>query len=489
MRREASALLESTDLESPDFDLGDLEARYRRTALKAFSAALQGRINGRPLLLPKGARCGHCGVGTLRRNGFRPKTVTTTLGSMRLQRAHYVCDHAECGTGTYPLDLKLDLGRGRWSQELLRVLGEVGQHISFGPSAELLRDLLGVVVSGRHLGRVVRREGEAMEADRQGREPQPPARVEPVMHCSVDGTAAPMKPSQVQGRRGRGEDGKARSREAKLLSFHRAELQPDGTFRMHGKTVCGAIESAASPGTSLEPAAFTRRLGWRGVQSGFDQAAIQVVVADGAPWIWNVVEERFPRAVQILDVYHVKARLVEVALARRGGKAATAERREQWVESRLAALKRGRLNQVIAELERDQGCTAAQDCARYFRNNRSRMDYPRYRRNGWCCSSAVIESVCKSIVGGRIKGSGPALERRGRQRHDRPALRPRQRRGGGALRTAAPGQHPAVRTPQQRAESTRSETPRSLAAVGAQQKCPTHLLDANHPSRFLYSYT
>jgi hypothetical protein len=148
-----------------------------------------------------------------------------------------------------------------------------------------------------------------------------------------------------------------------------------------------------------EPSDFAKRLVWRATVSGFDLARHQVVVADGAAWIWKVVEEEYPLAVQILDLYHVKARLVEVTLARRGGKESSAESREEGVKSRLDALKRGRLESVIEELERCADCAACRDCARYFRNQRSRMDYPRYRRRGWCCSSAVIKSACKHIVG------------------------------------------------------------------------------------------
>ena len=55
------------------------------------------------------------------------------------------------------------------------------------------------------------------------------------------------------------------------------------------------------------------------------------------------------------------------------------------------------------------------------------MNYPYYRRQGWCCSSAVIESACKQILGGRIKGS--ALECGGCEREDHVALRLRQWRG------------------------------------------------------------
>jgi hypothetical protein len=44
------------------------------------------------------------------------------------------------------------------------------------------------------------------------------------------------------------------------------------------------------------------------------------------------------------------------------------------------------------------------DAARYLRNNRSRMDYPRYRRLGLPVTSAWMESLVKE-VNYRVKGT------------------------------------------------------------------------------------
>jgi hypothetical protein len=42
----------------------------------------------------------------------------------------------------------------------------------------------------------------------------------------------------------------------------------------------------------------------------------------------------------------------------------------------------------------------------YFRNNVHRMDYPRYRANGWSIGSGAVESACKAVVGQRLKLAG-----------------------------------------------------------------------------------
>ena len=50
-------------------------------------------------------------------------------------------------------------------------------------------------------------------------------------------------------------------------------------------------------------------------QCGLEQAQQVVVLGDGAPWIWNLVAEHFPEAVQIVDLYHAKEHVWDVAHA------------------------------------------------------------------------------------------------------------------------------------------------------------------------------
>ena len=42
----------------------------------------------------------------------------------------------------------------------------------------------------------------------------------------------------------------------------------------------------------------------------------------------------------------------------------------------------------------------------YVRNNLHRMDYPRYRKEGWQIGSGHIEAACKTVVNQRLKQSG-----------------------------------------------------------------------------------
>ena len=65
--------------------------------------------------------------------------------------------------------------------------------------------------------------------------------------------------------------------------------------RTHGKSnYVGAIESAEKFGLRLYTEAWRR---------GWSQANKKVVIGDGAVWIWNLADQHFPGAIQIVDLY------------------------------------------------------------------------------------------------------------------------------------------------------------------------------------------
>jgi transposase len=80
-------------------------------------------------------------------------------------------------------------------------------------------------------------------------------------------------------------------------------------------TYTAAIESAATLDTDDAPAAFTQRVLREATRRRFTAAERTVVLGDGAPWIWKIAQELFPRAIQIVDRFHVKQHLSDVATA------------------------------------------------------------------------------------------------------------------------------------------------------------------------------
>ena len=131
-----------------------------------------------------------------------------------------------------------------------------------------------------------------------------------------------------------------------------------------------------------------------------------VFVADGARWIWELVALNFPQAVQIVDWYHAVAYLTPIAEALY----ADEQEAEAWRQRMTAKLWHSDLDEVIATCqalaEHDRAGEAARKAATYYQNNKQRMDYARFRREGYFIGSGTVESGCKQIATMRLKRSG-----------------------------------------------------------------------------------
>ena len=169
-------------------------------------------------------------------------------------------------------------------------------------------------------------------------------------------------------------------------------------------TYSAAIESAASRDTDTTPSAFAQRVEREALRRGFERAARHVVLGDGAAWIWNLADEYFPNAVQIVDRFHVKQHLSDVAKAIYG---AGSDLATQWARHRHEELDAGQLDTIIAALAlHAKSCHTAQQCSDYLQHNRARMRYHEFRAQGLCTSTGVVEAGCKYAIGTRLKRAG-----------------------------------------------------------------------------------
>ena len=246
--------------------------------------------------------------------GRRPKTFNTLLGSLTLERAYYYC--AACRRGSYPRDQALGLQDTSLSPAAARMVGLVATTVSFAEASEWLA-LAGVAVDPKQVERTAEALGREVAADERERVELAPAAA-PTMYLGLDGTGVPVRKSEVEGRRGKQPDGSAKTREVKLVTVWTAETRnADGLPERDPGSVSysAAVESAASRDTDPQPPAFPQRAHREAQRRGFVTAARQVVIGDGAPWIWNLTDEQFPDAIQIVDIYHAKGHLCDVAKA------------------------------------------------------------------------------------------------------------------------------------------------------------------------------
>ena len=336
--------------------------------------------------------------------GRHAKTFTSVLGLLTLERAYYHC--MTCQAGFCPRDRALGLEGPALSPGVMRMLGHVGAMVSFVEGRELMRELAAVTVDAKQVERTAEALGrEIAQDERLVVESEPPPA--PTMYLGMDGTGLPMRASELQGREGKQPAGSAKTREVKLVTVWSAEGRDDeGTpVRDQGSvTYSAAIETAATRDTDEELSPFAQRVGREARRRGFDQAPRRVVLGDGASWIWNLADEQFPGAIQIVDLYHAKGHLWDVAKAIYGPGSDLAE---QWAKQRRDELDEGKIEDILAALRVHAPANdEARKCLDYVARNQSRMRYPEFRAQGLCVSSGVVEAGCKVAVGTRLKRAG-----------------------------------------------------------------------------------
>lgn len=388
-------------------DFEALETAAKREALKLAARAIEQRLNadlsdyvGPTLLCPCGRQATYA--------GRMEKTFQTAVGTLTLARAYYHCDF--CHSGWCPRDLALGLQRSSLSPAVLRMTGLVAARVSFVESEELLRELAGVRVAAKHveraaeaLGREVAQDEREVVAQSAPREALPPT-----LYLGMDGTGVPMRNEELEGRSGKQEDGKAKTREAKLCTVWSAEGWDDEQgipIRDAGSvSYSAAIESAATHDTDKVLSDFAQRVQREARRRGFYHARRCVVLGDGAPWIWNLAAELFPNAIQIVDRFHAKEHLSDVAKAIWGPQS---DLGSHWRKSRHAELDAGDTDAILAALTvHSTANDEARKCVGYIQTNRSRMRYPQFRALGLSTSTGVVEAGCAVAIGSRLKRSG-----------------------------------------------------------------------------------
>lgn len=336
--------------------------------------------------------------------GRRSKTFQTTLGPMTLERAYYHC--ASCQAGLCPRDRALGFQDSTLSAATTRMVGLAAALVSFAETSELMRELAGVRVDAKSVERSAESLGrEIAQDERDVVESEAPRA--PTLYLGLDGTGVPMRASEVEGRPGKQLDGSAKTREVKLVTVWSAEgRDPQGLPMRDAGSVSysAALESAASRDTDKTLSQFAQRVDREAHRRGFDRAERRVVLGDGAPWIWNLADELFPGALQIVDLYHAKGHLWDVAKAIYG---AGSDLGEHWAKQRRDELDEGKIDEILTALRAHAPThDEARRCLDYVERNQSRMSYPKFRAQGLCVSTGVVEAGCKLVVGTRLKRAG-----------------------------------------------------------------------------------
>jgi len=337
---------------------------------------------------------------------YRNKELTTVLGAIEVRRGYYYCD--ECGEGVLPGDEQLDIVGTSFSPGVRRMMGRMGGKESFNEAREDIAELAGIKVETKSVERVA--EGIGSQVEIWGQRERTQAMTDKVValrsvakfYISIDGTGVPVMKCETVGRRGKGANEEARTREAKLgCVFTQTTVDEKGQPQRDeaSTTYVGAIEGAAEFGWRIYGEAERR---------GLRRAAKAIVIGDGALWIWRLAEEHFPGALQIVDLYHAREHLTDLSKILYGPGSPKAR---AWSSAPIEQLEQGDVEAVVSGLRRlrPSGAKAKDELRKtinYFENNTDRMRYQQFRQQELFVGSGVVEAGCKTIVGRRLKQSG-----------------------------------------------------------------------------------
>jgi hypothetical protein len=347
---------------------------------------------------------------------LRSKPVLTAVGRVELSRPYYLCSH--CQQGQFPADVELDVKDTEFSPGVRRMQALVGHQAPFEQGRQQMKVLANLEVTAKSVERTAETLGADIarceKAESQQALQLPLPRVAgapiPILYVQMDGTGVPVVKKETLGRPGKIPGQPAYTREVKLgCVFTQTRWDEEGypIRDPDSTTYTGAVETAQE---------FGRRLHREAWQRGWGRAQQQVVMGDGAEWIWNLAAEHFPDALQIVDLYHARQHLWEVA--RRLYPDAPGKQKG-WIKfHQKRLLERGKIEKLVAALRtlksrNPEVAAKLRTEADYFQSNAQRMCYPQFRRRHLFVGSGVIEAGCKTVVASRLKQSGMFWTARG----------------------------------------------------------------------------
>jgi hypothetical protein len=383
--------------------LTEIEKGFRDAALRGGSILFTNFLSGIKDTIPI---CPDCDA-PMKNLGIRSKNIVSLLGEGVISRAYYGCD---CGSHSVPKDELLDIVKTSFTPGVRRVVAQLAACDSFERSSATLKEICGIYVCGKDTERIAESFGNTIEAEKSvliekvfslGEAHQPALPPVPVMYIEYDGTGIPVMKRETAGRKGKQEDGTAKTREAKLgciFTQTKTNEKGDPVRDRNSTTYFGAIETSDS---------FGKRLYMEALNRGVASAEEIVLIGDGAKWIWKLAEEHFPSAVQIVDIYHAKEHLWAFIKAVFPNTETQAETKREW----FPLLEKGDIQRLTSEMS--QSITYSMDNQadttrniNYFLENAERMKYKYFKEKGFFIGSGVIEAGCKNVIGKRLKQSG-----------------------------------------------------------------------------------
>jgi hypothetical protein len=317
------------------------------------------------------------------------RTIVTLFGPVDVARSR-------CTDGSYPLDEALGLqGRHGWTAAVQEAVSLLSCESGFGTVSGIMKRLLGLSISDARVQEVAEQAGQRA-AQVLPRAPLPPEHDASgkTLVLSTDGCQAPQR------------DGWHEVKVGTVYTNESRVKTASGRGKVLSKEYLASLDGAQEWGRQRRSASEL----WKA-----DNAKRVVFMGDRAPWIWNLAGEHFPQAIEIVDYFHAVEHLWDAGESLWGNRDTSAATKG-WVRHNRRLLKRGRVDLVIGSMERgqtqrgpqlsDSAATTVRRNLDYFRTNRHRMQYDKYRRLKLPIGTGAVEGSCRFVVQSRFKKPG-----------------------------------------------------------------------------------
>lgn len=392
-----------------------------RTLLEAFVVA-QGEGDEGPMLKQEDR--------TLKRSEeVQARRYLSIFGELWIAR--FVYAEREKQQAVAPLDARLSLPAAEFSYVLEDWLQRLCVKESFHEGTSSLRALLGLAPSERAAEQMNQRLAPYAERFHMRQAPPPADEEGELLVVTADGKGVPMRRPleervRTSPRRGKGEkankkqmayvgavysiDRYRRTADDVLDELQRRERRQDRPVPQHKRVWAEMTRVLEGASCSGRERLFIELL-WEGHQRDPDRHKTLVCLMDGEAGLWSLQAEWLPRAVGVLDIFHVLERLWLVAHCLHPEKSQAAE---AYVSHHLRMLLDGKVGYVLGNFRRlltaGQVSGSKRNTIRavitYYENNRAHMRYDEYLAAGYPIGSGVAEGACRHLVKDRLEQTG-----------------------------------------------------------------------------------
>jgi hypothetical protein len=407
----------------------------RRVVVALLQTKLQQQLDALDAAQPRGVACAECGR-PMASQGRRTRNWQSLLGGLELRRRYVYCER--CEQGEHPSQRALGLPDDSFTARLEEAATRMATTVPYQMAVQILEDLCGVSLSEKAVQDMVERRAEAVHAH-QGAEAKDCAPYQEdglptetpvfvadavpttpeVAYLELDGvvplTREPVPDSELsaQDRNAKRQAKEQRARGGKGQRYTTVGREVKNAVLYDG---VDCVSESPGRGCLLQKTyvshlgpwmAFAALLWTELCRKGFHRAQRIVVLSDGAEWIRSLCAWLPVDTFLILDLYHAKRRVYEVAHALYG----ETDKATRWAKTQCERLEQGQAKEVITALRflrprRDDLKTKVDALGEYLRNNLDRMDYPTYRQMGLRVGSGAVESANYHVTGARLKLQG-----------------------------------------------------------------------------------